>query len=777
MSLKDSLKELGWHLTQEGIDILSENGEIDDVNILCRRALDYDLRDIGDAAFPEEFTKDPTKLERPIVVQIQKIRNVSAPKANEESGSAPRMLKLTLHDGKSVCTGLEISHMSNLSINTPPGTKLLMNNEGLDVCHGYIWLTPKVISILGGKVSHMIEKWELNRSLAKHTRGGIGADGGPPPWIPFGQRLEALSMEKQFKSLQEASKQDNAEFEAQRKGAIAEAQRLSGVKKVFGGGTKPLLDANVQKIVDAGFSEEQAVNALRYTKHNVDKALRILQKRDNSENRNKEKQKDSEPPKRKGRHKEPVDEDSIPVKPSGKVSLFDFLEDKLPNIPDKDKNNRQNNSSTDERNDRHYHNRDRNNDRRSSRSHRYDGSNRHKSEGRGHYSNDNHHRDDRKYQSQNEKPPRFQKKLEEKNKQHQQNQQHHQQHHHQQQQHLQQHLQQHHQQQQHQQQQHQQQQHQQQQHQQQQHQQQQQQQQLQLQQQQPQQNQQQQQQLPQHQQFTVNLNIQYKNSYHTPQQNHYNDHSMRHDRHMTDNKMHQPHNYRNNSNVLDSLAEAAANLTLLSNQSRPNEDIPQPHNFQSQGDQIYSKQPYMHNQNMQDIPPFRRNNDVQKYQEQSYQRRQPAQQQSNGYVEPQQNPMYANMNYLGGAQSSYNGRQYGYGGRPQEFNTIRAGGPFLPGSLLGFQNAAVNEQARAMLGVADINWKVGDRCLALYWEDNNFYEAEVTGISANTVVVKFCAYGNHEEVLKSNCLPFPNQSVGGSSGFVSRGNMFPARRP
>lgn len=38
-----------------------------------------------------------------------------------------------------------------------------------------------------------------------------------------------------------------------------------------------------------------------------------------------------------------------------------------------------------------------------------------------------------------------------------------------------------------------------------------------------------------------------------------------------------------------------------------------------------------------------------------------------------------------------------------------------------------------------------------------FYEAEITGISANTVVVKFCAYGNHEEVLKSNCLPFPAQ--------------------
>lgn len=98
---------------------------------------------------------------------------MSAPKANEESSSAPRMLKLTLHDGKSSCTGLETSSISSLSINTPPGTKLLLKNEGLEVCHGVIWLTPSVISVLGGKVTHMIEKWELNRSLAKHTRGKL----------------------------------------------------------------------------------------------------------------------------------------------------------------------------------------------------------------------------------------------------------------------------------------------------------------------------------------------------------------------------------------------------------------------------------------------------------------------------------------------------------------------------------------------------------------------------------------------------------------------------
>ncbi|XP_053599928.1 tudor domain-containing protein 3 [Plodia interpunctella] len=692
MSLADSLKELGWHLSQEGIDNISENGQIQDVNILSKKALDYDLRDIGDSAFPEDFTKDPSKLERPIVVQIQKIRNVSAPKANEESSYAPRMLKLTLHDGKSLCTGLETSPIPSLSINTPPGTKLLLKNEGLEVCHGVIWLSPSVVTILGGRVSHMIEKWELNRSLAKHTRGGIGVDGGPPPWIAFGQRLEAQTVDKQFKSLQEASKQDNAEFEAQRKGAIAEAQRLSGVKKVFGGGTKPLLDANVQKIVDAGFSEEQAENALKYTKNNVDRALKILQKRDNSENRKDKSQKEPDQPKRKGRNKEPNDEDGIPVKPSGKISLFDFLEDKLPNVPDKDRNNRQNNSNAEDRNDRNGQ-RDKNSAKNNSRAQtsRYDNGNRQRSENRGHYSNDNHHREDRKYQSITEKPPRFQKKLEEKNKQH------HQQH-----------------------------------------------------------------QPPQStSSSSVNMNLPYGNSYQNPPPPY--DRNMRNDRHMGDNKMHQ--NYRGNTNM-DSLVEATANLNMLGHPLP--EEQPRYH-----PEQYHQKQGY--NQNLQEITPFRRNNEMGKYQEQGYQQQRRQQQQPNGYME-QPNAMYPNVNYMATGAPGYGARQYGYGARPQEMqNALRTGTPFLQGSLLGFQNAAVNEQARAMLGVADINWKVGDRCLALYWEDNNFYEAEITGISANTVVVKFCAYGNHEEILKSNCLPFPTQPSGPNS-YMSRG-VFAARRP
>jgi hypothetical protein len=49
-----------------------------------------------------------------IVVQIQKIRNVSAPKANEESRAAPRMLKLTLTDGQICCQAVELESVPGL---------------------------------------------------------------------------------------------------------------------------------------------------------------------------------------------------------------------------------------------------------------------------------------------------------------------------------------------------------------------------------------------------------------------------------------------------------------------------------------------------------------------------------------------------------------------------------------------------------------------------------------------------------------------------------------
>ena len=59
--------------------------------------------------------------------------------------------------------------------------------------------------------------------------------------------------------------------------------------------------------------------------------------------------------------------------------------------------------------------------------------------------------------------------------------------------------------------------------------------------------------------------------------------------------------------------------------------------------------------------------------------------------------------------------------------------------------------------VAPVTWQPGDACLAKYWEDSKFYPVKVTAVSNKTAVVLFTDYGNHEEVLLSDMLPFPQQ--------------------
>lgn len=69
-------------------------------------------------------------------------------------------------------------------------------------------------------------------------------EGGPPPWIPFGKKIiKIIESGKNFKALsdKEKSNEDNDEFEAQRKNAIAEAAK-QGSKKIFGGGNKQVIN-------------------------------------------------------------------------------------------------------------------------------------------------------------------------------------------------------------------------------------------------------------------------------------------------------------------------------------------------------------------------------------------------------------------------------------------------------------------------------------------------------------------------------------------------------
>lgn len=49
-----------------------------------------------------------------VVVQVQKVRNISAPKANEDSQAAPRMLKIVLTDGHTLCHAVEVENINTL---------------------------------------------------------------------------------------------------------------------------------------------------------------------------------------------------------------------------------------------------------------------------------------------------------------------------------------------------------------------------------------------------------------------------------------------------------------------------------------------------------------------------------------------------------------------------------------------------------------------------------------------------------------------------------------
>ncbi|XP_005177150.1 tudor domain-containing protein 3 [Musca domestica] len=338
MTLLQKLKDQGWYLTQEGLKKLTTDVQTEDVQKIIKAALDWDLKEIGGGAIP---TKPESNGNIPgrIVLQMQKMRNISAPKANEESTAAPRFLQLELTDGTNSILALELERIPNLNLKIPPGTKLYFKAEKLQLMQGLLVLKEAEVQILGGNVEHMVEKWEIARQMQKYARSNrrLSGSGGPPPWIDFGKRLDAhrdaLPQDRNFKSLQAANEKDknskeNDEFTASRTQAIAEAAK-AGQKKVFGGGQQNILDHNVKKILEKGYSEEDAKYALKATNNNLERALYNLKRRNKGATESTTKAATTTVGNQRGRGSA-KDEIAPASKPQTNVSLFDFLTDKLP---------------------------------------------------------------------------------------------------------------------------------------------------------------------------------------------------------------------------------------------------------------------------------------------------------------------------------------------------------------------------------------------------------------------------------------------------------------
>lgn len=237
-----ALSQAGWYLSDEGVEACTSSPGKGSINDIILIALNTDLRTIGKKFLPSDINGGKVeKLEGPCVLQIQKVRNVAAPKDNEESQAAPRMLRVQMTDGHTSCTAVEFSYISKISLNTPPGTKVKLSGT-VDIKNGFLLLSDSNTTVLGGEVEHLIDKWALQRSLLKHNRSNIGAEGGPPPFLPFGQKCASnvqvdsreLDRRKTLQvSLPAKPANDNDEFEKQRTAAIAEVAKSKEVRRGF----------------------------------------------------------------------------------------------------------------------------------------------------------------------------------------------------------------------------------------------------------------------------------------------------------------------------------------------------------------------------------------------------------------------------------------------------------------------------------------------------------------------------------------------------------------
>jgi hypothetical protein len=72
-------------------------------------------------------------LQGPLVLQVVRAVNVSAPLERQSSGGAPRMLRLTLSDGSASVQALEVQAASQLPNAMPTGTKLYFPHARIPV--------------------------------------------------------------------------------------------------------------------------------------------------------------------------------------------------------------------------------------------------------------------------------------------------------------------------------------------------------------------------------------------------------------------------------------------------------------------------------------------------------------------------------------------------------------------------------------------------------------------------------------------------------------------
>lgn len=125
--------------------------------------LQLDLRGISQGILPDINKSAYENIPGNIVLQIQKIKNLSSPKSSEINSGIPSLLKLSLTDGVQTVQAIQMDNIQSIHLNTYPGSKIHITAKTVDISHSFLLLYNSNTQFLGGKVDSLVEKWEWKR--------------------------------------------------------------------------------------------------------------------------------------------------------------------------------------------------------------------------------------------------------------------------------------------------------------------------------------------------------------------------------------------------------------------------------------------------------------------------------------------------------------------------------------------------------------------------------------------------------------------------------------
>ncbi|KAK8790455.1 hypothetical protein WA171_001978 [Blastocystis sp. BT1] len=184
-SMDQIVESFGFRLSEDGVALLrKENPSSKDEAI--KFLLNRNIKEYGRAILPPNLNSATTVLEGIYLLQVTVVINVAAPSINQNSNIFPRLLKIRLTDGVSTVSAIEYESIQQLSLNTVPGTKVLITDP--EFYNGSILLRPQHIRILGGVVPELHEAWKAQEMMAMKNRIRStvrNAESHPPKFVSF----------------------------------------------------------------------------------------------------------------------------------------------------------------------------------------------------------------------------------------------------------------------------------------------------------------------------------------------------------------------------------------------------------------------------------------------------------------------------------------------------------------------------------------------------------------------------------------------------------------